>query len=256
MSQPVIVVTNDDGITSNGIKNLVEVAKEFGKVLVVAPDKGQSGMGHAITIGQVLRLIPYYGFGEEVEAYQCTGTPADCVKFAKNHLLKDSPPDLVLSGINHGSNTSISVVYSGTMSAALEAAIDEMPAIGFSLCDYETSANMDHVLPHMRQIISSVLEKGITKGIALNVNFPALSNEPIKGIRVSRQAKASWEEIFAEREDPHGGKYFWLGGNFNNYDLSEDTDEWAVENNYTSVVPCHFDMTAYKDIDKLKAWDL
>jgi 5'-nucleotidase len=251
MDKKLILVTNDDGISSRGIRMLAELMKEFGEVLVLAPDSPQSGMGHAVTVGNTLRLFETKLFNG-ILSYQCSGTPVDCVKLAKHFVLKDRKPDLVVSGINHGSNTSISVVYSGTMSAAIEAAMDGIPAIGFSLCDYSPEANMDHIPPVIRKIVSGVLKNGLPSGIALNVNFPAHSKEPLKGIRICRQAKARWQEVFDLRYDPYGQRYFWLAGDFVNMDAShQDHDVWAVENNYVSVVPTQFDLTAYHTINEL-----
>jgi 5'-nucleotidase len=245
--KPLILVTNDDGITSQGIRVLVEVAKELGEVVVVAPSGPQSGMGHAITIGNALRLDENDMY-EEIVAYQCSGTPADCVKLAKEFVLKGRKPDVVLSGINHGSNSSISVLYSGTMSGAIEAAIEGLPAIGFSLCDYAIPADMSHCKDIVKKIASEVIEKGMPEGIALNVNIPAKSKGKIKGIKICRQARAKWQEKFEERFDPRGRRYFWMNGDFMNLDKGEDTDEWALENDYVSVVPCAFDMTAHHAI--------
>jgi 5'-nucleotidase len=256
MSKPLILITNDDGITAKGIRKLVELMSALGEVVVVAPDSPQSGMGHAITVGDTLRLKRNNIF-EGIEAYECSGTPADCVKLAKHHLLKERKLDLVVSGINHGSNTSISVLYSGTMSAAIEAAIEGTPAIGFSLCDYSHGADMSHVDEYVSKIASESLDKGIPKGIALNVNIPPVQHESIKGIKVCRQANARWEEDFDRRIDPHGREYFWMMGNFINYDKGEDNDEWAIANNYVSIVPCQFDMTGYYAINQLNDdWDI
>lgn len=254
--KPLILVTNDDGITATGIRTLVELMKQLGSVVVVAPNSPQSGMGHAITISNPLRLYPSDIFGD-VPAYECSGTPADCVKLAKHHVLKDRAPDLVVSGINHGANTSISVLYSGTMSAAIEAAIEGIPAIGFSLADFTRQPDFSHAHEHILSIASSVLTKGVKLGTALNVNFPARAAEPLKGIKICRQANAKWQEVFDERRDPHGRRYFWLAGEFVNYDThAEDTDEYAVSQNYTSVVPCQFDLTSYGMMDELKNWNL
>jgi len=256
MKKPLILVSNDDGITSHGIRTLVEIMKEIGEVIVVAPDGPQSGMGHAITIGNTLRLEETDIF-EGVTAYECSGTPADCVKMAKNFVLKDRKPDLVVSGINHGSNTAISVLYSGTMSAAIEAAIEGMPSIGFSLCDYSSDADFSHTKEYVKKIALQALEKGMAKGVALNVNFPPKRNESIKGVKVCRQANAKWQEEFDKRYDPHGRRYFWLTGNFVNRDKGEDNDEWAIANNYISLVPCQFDMTAHHAISILNdEWDI
>lgn len=253
---PLILVTNDDGITSAGIRHLIEVANEIGEVVVVAPDSPQSGMGHAITVGDTLRIRKNHLF-EGIEAFECSGTPADCVKLAKYEIMKDRKFDLVLSGINHGPNTAISVLYSGTMSAAIEGAIEGTPAIGFSLCDFSTSADMSHAVPYVRNIIEQGLEKGIPKGIALNVNIPPSQNQSIQGVKVCRQANARWEEEFDKRKDPYGKDYFWMTGNFINHDKGEDNDEWAIANNFISIVPCQFDLTGYHAINRLnEEWDL
>ncbi len=251
MNRPLILITNDDGITSNGIKVLVNVMSTLGEVMVVAPDSPQSGMGHAITVGNTLRLSETKVFNG-ITSYQCSGTPVDCVKLAKHYVLKDRKPDLVVSGINHGPNTSISVVYSGTMAAALEAAIDGIPAIGFSVCDYSPKATFDHVAGLVEKIAIHVLETGLPDGIALNVNFPGARSGPVKGIKVCRQAKARWQEAFDERIDPYGERYFWMAGDFINMDNTTDNDIWAISNNYVSVVPTQLDMTAHHIIESLE----
>jgi 5'-nucleotidase len=252
MSRPLILVSNDDGITSKGILTLVNVMKELGDVIVVAPDSPQSGMGHAITVGETLRLEENFIF-EGVKAYECSGTPADCVKMARHFVLKDQrQPDVIVSGVNHGSNSSISVLYSGTMSAAIEGAIEGTPSIGFSLCDFGHMADMSHIGDYIKMITKQVLDKGLPKGVALNVNFPAKSDQPLKGIKVCRQANAKWVEDFDQRMDPNGRRYFWMLGKFVNFDKGEDNDEWAIANNYVSVVPCQFDLTAHAAIETLK----
>jgi 5'-nucleotidase len=232
--------------------------KEIGEVVVVAPDGPQSGMGHAITIGNTLRLYKTDVFDDMgVDAYKCSGTPADCVKLAKYYVLKDKWPDLVVSGINHGSNTSISVLYSGTMSAAIEAAIEGMPAIGFSLADYDPEADFSHTREWVIKVAKQALQNGIPKGVALNVNFPPKQNQNLKGIKICRQARAKWQEEFDERFDPNGRRYFWLAGNFVNFDKGEDNDEWAIANNWASLVPVQFDMTAHHAITGLnESWNL
>ncbi len=256
MPKHLILVSNDDGITSRGIRKLVQIMDHLGEVVVVAPDSPQSGMGHAITVGDTLRLRSSDIFGD-IQAYECSGTPADCVKLAKHYVLKGRKPALVVSGVNHGSNSSISVLYSGTMSAAIEGAIEGSPSIGFSLCDYDPEADMSHIDDYILKIANETLSKGIPTGIALNVNFPVLQNEPIRGIKICRQANANWEEDFDERNDPYGRKYFWMVGNFINHDKGEDNDEWALANNYVSIVPCKFDLTGYHVISVLnEKWDL
>ncbi len=258
MGRPLILVSNDDGIVSRGIRVLIEAMHAIGEVLVVAPDSPQSGMGHAITIGEPLRLIPSNLFDDlGIKAYKCSGTPADCVKLAKHHILKDRNPDLVVSGVNHGSNLAVSVLYSGTMSAAIEGAIEGYPSIGYSLADFDHDADFSHTIEPIQHIAKQVLEKGIGKGVALNVNFPPKQNEKLKGIKICRQAKAHWEEEFDHRKDPYGRPYFWLAGNFVNLDKGEDTDVWAVDHNYVSVVPCQYDLTAYHAIPEINdSWDI
>jgi 5'-nucleotidase len=254
--RPLILVSNDDGITAPGIRTLVELMSDLGEVVVVAPDSPQSGMGHAITIGNTLRLYEADIF-PGIQAYKCSGTPADCVKLAKHHVLKDRKPDLVVSGINHGSNTSISVLYSGTMSAAIEAAIEGMPAIGFSLCDYDPKADFSHTHEYVVKIAKQVLKTRLPRATALNVNFPPKRFENIKGMKICRQARAKWQEEFDQRFDPNGRQYFWLAGNFVNFDKGEDNDEWAIANNYVSVVPCQFDLTAHHAISILNdEWEI
>ncbi|MCC7050960.1 MAG: 5'/3'-nucleotidase SurE [Bacteroidia bacterium] len=249
--RPLILVTNDDGYTARGIRTLIDTAKKFGDVLVVAPDKPQSGMGHAITINDALRLR-LIEKNKNYSEYSCSGTPVDCVKLAIANVLKRKP-DLILSGINHGSNSSISVIYSGTMSAAVEGAIEGIPAIGFSLCDYAIEANFSGCVPFIEKIITYVLKKGMDKGTCLNINFPEYNGEGYKGIKVGRQAKAIWIEQFDERNDPNGRPYYWLTGYLKNSDNKRDTDEYALSKYYVSVVPVQCDMTAYKSLDKLKA---
>ena len=248
---PVILITNDDGITAPGIRNLVEAVRGLGKVVVVAPDKPQSGMGHAITIGIPLRLHKVNMF-DDIESYQCSGTPVDCVKLAVDKVLHQKP-DICISGINHGANHSINVIYSGTMSAALEAAIESIPSIGFSLLDYRMDADFTGAQQYAKMIVQHVLSmKNKDKHLCLNVNVPAVPAEQLKGAKLCRQAYAKYEEEFAERKDPHGKKYYWLTGEFVNFDKGKDTDVWALKNNYVSVVPVQFDLTHYALKQKLE----
>ncbi len=249
MKKPLILVTNDDGIIAPGIRALVEVAREFGDLLVVAPDSPQSGMGHAITIHEPVRLNKVNVF-EGIDSYECSGTPVDCVKLAKYVLLQDKTVDLCLSGINHGSNASINIIYSGTMSAAMEASLEGIPSIGFSLLDYSLDANFNNAKNHIRKIISFFLNY---KGAAnlLNVNIPNLKEEEIKGIKICKQADAKWVEKYHEATDPRGQKYYWLTGNFEYEDSKHDSDLWALDNHYISVVPSHHDLTHYQAIDSL-----
>ncbi|HKZ67993.1 MAG TPA: 5'/3'-nucleotidase SurE, partial [Chitinophagaceae bacterium] len=248
--KPVILITNDDGVTAPGIMNLIEAVKDLGKIVVVAPDKPQSGMGHAITIGQPLRLHKANVFGD-IEAYSCTGTPVDCVKLAVDKILHRKP-DLCLSGINHGANHSINVIYSGTMSAAVEAAIESIPSAGFSLLDYSIEADFTGARKYVRMLVEKMLATKMDKHTVLNVNIPALPTVALKGFKLCRQAYAKYEEDFMERQDPHGRMYYWLTGEFVNFDKGTDTDVWALANGYVSVVPVQFDMTHYEQKSKLE----
>lgn len=252
--RPTILVTNDDGIHAAGIKALVEAVKDLGHVVVVAPDKPQSGMGHAITINDPLRLKKVDVFGN-IEAYACSGTPVDCVKLAKDKILH-SQPELCVSGINHGSNSSINIIYSGTMSAAVEASIEGIPAVGFSLLDFAHDADFSAATHYANLIARQVLLFGLPGSTLLNVNIPDLKLKEMNGIKICRQAVAKWEEEYNERNDPHGRKYYWLTGKFVNYDKGEDTDEWALANGYVSVVPVQYDLTAHHAISFFnKTWN-
>ncbi len=246
--KPLILITNDDGFTAKGIQSLVEAVAEFGELMIVAPDSPQSGMGHAITINNPLRIQRIHYFGEHT-AYNCSGTPVDCVKIGI-YKLGDRKPDLILSGINHGSNVSTNVLYSGTMSAAIEGALCGVPSIGFSLLDYSVEADFTAAQHFVKEIVQKAIEQPMQEGICLNVNIPKLPLSEIKGIKVSKQARAFWDDTFDEREDPLKKKYYWLAGEFHNYDKGTDTDMWALENGYVSIVPTRYDLTAYKALEE------
>ena len=254
--KPLILVTNDDGITAPGLRALIKIMNEIGDVVVVAPDSPQSAMGHAITINSTLYCEPVDIDHESPQIeYSCSGTAADCVKLAVNEILNKKPA-ICVSGINHGSNSSINVIYSGTMSAAVEAGIEDIPAIGFSLCDYSWQANFEAVTDYVKTITLNALKHGMPQGVVLNVNFPKLKKNEIKGIKVCRQARATWIEEFDKRTNPQGREYYWLTGKFVNLDKGEDTDEWALANGYVSVVPVQFDLTAHHAIQNLNTWKL
>lgn len=254
--KPLILVTNDDGITAPGIRALIEVMNTIGDVYVVAPDAPQSGMGHAITINDTLYCSSVKVDKEASHLeYSCSGTPVDCVKIAVNEILKRKP-DLCVSGINHGSNSSINVIYSGTMSAAVEAGTQGIPSIGFSLLDYALDADFEPSKKFVKKIVQESLKNELPKGVVLNVNIPKLSEKEIKGIKVCRQANAHWEEKFDKRTNPVGRDYYWLTGEFVNEDKGEDTDEWALANGYVSVVPVQFDLTAHHAIKEINTWDI
>ena len=254
MKKPLILVTNDDGINAPGIRTLISVMKNIGEVVVVAPDSPQSGMGHAITINSTLHSSRITPKDSEIIEYSCSGTPADCVKLAINELLPRKP-DLCVSGINHGSNSSINVIYSGTMSAAIEAGIEGVPSVGFSLLDYRWNADFSQSTDFISKITLNTLNNGIPKGVILNVNIPSVKKSKIMGIKICRQAMAYWVEEFDKRKNPFGQEYYWLTGKFVNEDQGEDTDEWALNNNYISIVPVKFDLTAHDAIQGLNEWD-
>ena len=221
--------------------------------MVVAPDAPQSGMGHAVTINEILYCDQIkVDEGPQIE-FKSSGTPADCVKFAVSMVL-DRKPDLCVSGVNHGSNSSINVIYSGTMSAAVEAGVEGIPAIGFSLLDDSWNANFEPLKAAIKKIVLNVLKNRLPDGVVLNVNFPKADS--FKGIKICRQARANWVEEFDKRENPQGGSYYWLTGVFTDMDHGEDTDEWALRNNFISVVPVQFDLTAHYFIQNLNSWNL
>lgn len=255
MSKPLILVVNDDGITAPGIRALVEAVKDLGEVVVVAPDSPQSGMGHAITLNEPLRLYETKIF-DGIKSYQCSGTPVDCVKIAVDKIMHREP-DLCVSGINHGSNSSINIIYSGTMSAAVEASLEGVPSVGFSLLDYTMEADFSAATFYAKHICEQILKHGLATASLLNVNIPRLKKEDIKGIKICRQAVAKWEEEYMERQDPFGRNYYWLTGKFVNHDKGEDTDEWALANGFVSVVPVKYDLTAHHGIAHInEKWDL
>ena len=256
VEKPLILIANDDSIQSKGIRVLTEIMAEIGEVVVVAPDSHQSGMGHAITLGEPLRVSQTQDFGPNIISYKCSGTPADCVKFGKHQLLKDRKIDLFVSGINHGSNSSIAVLYSGTMSAAIEAAMEGIPAIGFSLCAFEADADFSHCHDYIIKICQQVLSHGLPKGLTLNVNFPAKSDLALQGIRVVKQANAVFRERFEERRDPYGNPYYWMDGELENFDKNNNTDIDALESNYVSIVPVKYDLTDYEALSAMQSWDL
>ena len=251
MPRPLILVTNDDGMFAPGIKALIEVASELGEIVVVAPDSPQSGQGHAITLTEPLRINKVDVF-PGIEAYECSGTPVDCVKIAKNVILKNRKIDFCVSGVNHGSNASINIIYSGTMSAAMEASIEGIPSIGFSYLDYSFEANFSAVKYYAKQIISKCLDARLGQTMLLNVNIPILKQKKIKGIKICKQAKGTWTEEFMEAKDPRDQTYYWLTGSFKVQSDDQDTDIWALDNGYISVVPCIHDLTNHAAISSFR----
>jgi len=250
----VILVTNDDGIKAKGIHSLIEMVKSFGRIVVVAPEEANSGMSHAITIKEPLRLRNHKRT-DEVEFYSVNGTPVDCVKLAMNQILRKKP-DLIVSGINHGSNASVSVFYSGTMAAAIEGCFYGIPSIGFSLLDYLPEADFTGAIKYGKAIVQNVLEHGLEVGTCLNVNFPAIPEDKIKGVKLCRQNKGTWREEFEKRVDPRGHEYFWLTGYFHNEEPnSTDTDEYFLSKNYATIVPVSVDLTNYRELERMKSME-
>lgn len=253
--QPLILLTNDDGVDAKGIRVLLEVVKNYGKVVVVAPATGRSGMSHAITFSMPLRIRKIYQ-DKNVEIYRCNGTPADCVKLAQRYILKGKKIDLLVSGINQGSNTATSTHYSGTVAAAMEGCINQLTAVAFSEVNYNSSSHFEATLAAANKIIPYVLEKGLPKHVCLNVNVPGIPLADIKGYKITRQANNYWVEDMEERKDPMGRSYFWMDGDMKECDKGRDTDQWAVKHNYISVTPIRSDITDYGAIDELKQWKL
>jgi 5'-nucleotidase len=250
MGIPLILITNDDGIHAPGLRALIKTARDYGKVVVVAPDKPQSGMSHAVTTSSPLRYRKLQK-QENYEEYSCNGTPADSVKMGEKVIL-DRKPDLLLSGINHGSNAGINLLYSGTMAAAIEAAMGGVPAIGFSLLSHAYDADFGPSETYIRKIIEEVLANGMAPYTCLNVNIPSKAAGEINGIKVCRMGRGYWEEELEERIDPNNRPYFWLEGAFKSLDAGEDTDEWALQNDFVSVVPIQLDLTSHSSIPVLK----
>lgn len=251
-TRPLLLLTNDDGYNAPGLLALMEALKPIGDLLVVAPDGGRSGMSAAITVSQPLELR-LVSESEGVTVYKSNGTPVDCVKLALAQLCKERAPDALFSGINHGTNASVAIHYSGTLGAVIEACLNRIPAAGFSLDDHDHQADFSPSLPYIQQIATRVLERGLPFGTCLNVNVPKCS--ALKGVRICRQTKGRWIEEFDQRKHPKGGNYYWLTGNFHNDEPeSTDTDMTAMREGYISVVPSQIDMTAYDLIPALNDW--
>jgi 5'-nucleotidase len=248
-----ILLTNDDGLYAAGLKTLLEVMEEFGKVILISTLESMSGMSQALTVKVPLR-VRLIEENERHRIYACNGTPTDCVKLAVNQLV-ERMPDWVVSGINHGSNASVSVLYSGTMAAALEGCLYGINSVGFSFTDFSPTADFSTCKKYIRIVMKKLAANPLPDGICLNVNIPSAKTAEIKGIKVCRQSKGNWKEEFEKRKDPMGKSYYWLTGVFKNHEPDAiDTDEWALANNYVSVVPVSVDMTAHAYLDNLKQW--
>ena len=251
---PHVLISNDDGIDAPGIFALVREVRKFGEVTVVAPDKQQSAVGHAITMNYPLRAMPFHKNGEFF-GYAVDGTPADAVKFGVRFLLKDRKPDLVISGINHGSNTAINIIYSGTVSAATEGTVLGIPSIAVSLTTYG-EADFTYAAKLAARLAQLVLKNGLPPGTLLNVNVPAVTEEKIAGVRITRQGESSWEDTFDVRRDPANREYFWLTGKMVITDTDPFTDQIAIRENYVSVTPIHYELTDRDMLEKMKAWGI
>ena len=249
--KPLILITNDDGVEARGIQALSEVALEFGEVIVMAPAQNASAKSLSLTTDRPLRVREVKQ-ADGIAVYACDGTPVDCVKLALEHFCPRQP-DLVLSGINHGSNSSINILYSGTMGAVLEATTLGLPAIGFSLLHHSPKADFEPSRPIVRHLVSHVLNHGLPPDVALNVNIPRLDSDAIKGIRLCRQSKAKWLDSFEKRVDPLGRPYWWLTGKFDCQNPPDDSDEWALAHGYVSVVPIHTDYTDHNAFPSLQS---
>lgn len=250
MERPLILVTNDDGYSAKGISELVKMAQMYGNVVVVAPDSAQSGKSHAITVENHVRLRLLEN-KPGLTVYSVTGTPVDCVKMAMNQIL-DRTPDLLLSGINHGSNSSVSIFYSGTMGAAIEGALNGIPSVGVSLCSYDADADFSVAVKHLGGVVKNILQRKENDPVCLNVNFPDVSESEFKGMKICRQSVGIWKERYVVNDDPHGYPYYWLTGGFVNHEPDAcDTDEYALANGYGSIVPVDLDLTNHKQLSKL-----
>lgn len=249
--EKLILLTNDDGLYAAGLKTLLEVMEEFGKVVLVSTLESMSGMSQALTVKTPLR-IQLLEENKKRRVYACNGTPTDIVKLAINQLL-ERPPDWIVSGINHGANTSVSVLYSGTMAAAIEGALYGITSVGFSLNNFSPNADFSICKKYVRYVMRKIATEPLPAGVCLNVNIPSAEKGQIKGFKICRQARGNWKEEFEKRKDPTGRTYYWLTGIYNNHEPeSNDTDEWALANNYVTVVPVTVDMTAHWYLDNLK----
>ena len=248
--RPLILVTNDDGVNAKGLEELADVMRLFGDVAVIAPEWPASGMSGAISYDKPLRVSRLKN-EEDIVIYKCNGTPVDCVKMGFNHLL-GKRPDFVVSGINHGSNSSVSVVYSGTVGAAIEGCLHGVPSIAFSLCDAGSNADFSRAKIWIARIFQTVMETGLTPFTCLNINIPL---GEIKGIEVCRQTAGKWVEEMEQRTDPRQNDYYWLAGNFRNFEpYVEGTDVFAIENKNVAIVPIKVDMTCYDTLQQMQNW--
>lgn len=249
-----VLISNDDGIFSEGISALIREIHTIANVTVVAPESQQSAVGHAITVHRPLRVREVKIEGA-YSAYAVDGTPADCVKLATRHLMS-SKPDLVISGINHGSNTAISIIYSGTVSAATEGTILGIPSFAVSLTSFESNVDYCYAAKFSKKLALLIAEKNLPNGTLLNVNVPPIPEEQIQGVVITKQGKSVWNDEFEARRDPGNRQYFWLKGELVELDNEEDIDQRAILNNKISITPIQFDLTNFEMLEKLRSWNI
>jgi len=251
-NRPLLLLTNDDGVQASGLIHLIEAVRSLGEIVVVAPDVPRSGMSGAITHTVPIR-VDLVKKEEGLTVYSCTGTPVDCVKIGLNRLL-DRKPDILLSGINHGSNAAICIIYSGTIGAVFEGCIVGIPSLGISLADYSLRADFSQAANYGKQVAEKILIDGLPEGICLNLNVPSRSK--VNGLKVCSQTKGYWTKEFVEMNDPIGRPVFWLTGEFLNEEPDNiHSDEWALNQGYAALVPLRIDMTDYPFLEKIKKWE-
>ena len=255
IKKPLILISNDDGYHSVGIRALVDMVKDFADVLVCAPESARSGYSCAFSAVPPLRLKRRHNMGEDVEVWSCNGTPVDCVKLAIDQFCRERRPDLVLGGINHGDNSTVNAHYSGTMGVAMEGCMKYIPSIAFSNCNYDETADQGNLARYVRQIVKRVLAEGLPKGVCLNVNFP--HRETFEGVRVCRMSYGRWVQEIVKEHHPRGYDYFWVVGQYENDEpAAEDTDQWAVSHGYVAITPTTMDVTAYEAMERIRRWQL
>ncbi|MCI6159911.1 MAG: 5'/3'-nucleotidase SurE [Prevotellaceae bacterium] len=250
--RPFILISNDDGYQSKGIRSLIDMVKDFGDILVCAPEGPRSGFACAFSATTPLRL-KFRNRYDSVEIWSCNGTPVDCVKLAWNQFCRERKPDLVIGGINHGDNASVNTHYSGTMGVTMEGCLKRVPSVAFSVCDHSEDANFEPNRPYVRSIVGRLLEEGLPEGVCLNVNFPVA--EAYKGVKICRMAYGTWKNECVKCRHPHGYDYFWMTGSYTNDEPeAEDTDNWALVHGYVAITPTQMDVTSYKTMERMKSW--
>jgi 5'-nucleotidase len=253
--RPLILISNDDGYHSKGIRGLVSMVKDFADVLVCAPESARSGYSCAFSAEPPLRLKRRHNMGEDVEVWSCNGTPVDCVKLAVDQFCRDRKPDMILGGINHGDNSTVNAHYSGTMGVAMEGCMKNIPSIAFSNCNYDPEAEQDNLTDYVRKIVKKVLAEGLPKGVCLNVNFP--NRQTFEGVKACRMTYGQWVNEIVKEHHPRGYDYYWVVGQYRNEEPNaEDGDQWAIDHGYVAITPTTMDLTAYEMMETVKSWKL